>query len=109
MSPAASEIPCVAIGSHGQVKMPVIGMGSAPDLTCQSDTKEAIIEAIKQGYRHFDTAAAYGSEAAVGEAIKEALRLGLVASRKDLFVTTKLWCTNNHPHLVLPALQNSLR
>ncbi|KAF7831614.1 NAD(P)H-dependent 6'-deoxychalcone synthase-like [Senna tora] len=90
--------------------MPVIGMGSAPDSTCKSsDSKEAIIEAIRQGYRHFDTAFAYGSEAAVGEAIREALRLGLVESREELFVTSKLWCTYNHPHLVLPALQNSLR
>lgn len=105
-----SEIPSVVLGSSsGEVKMPVIGMGSAPDFTCKADTKEAIIEAIRQGYRHFDTASAYGSEAALGEAIKEALELGLVPSRQHLFVTSKLWCTNNHPHLVLPALQNSLR
>lgn len=120
--PSAIEIPCVVLGrkssscddnNHEEkevevVKMPVIGMGSAPDFTCKSDTKEAILEAIKQGYRHFDTAFAYGSEAALGEAIKEALNLKLV-SRKDLFVTSKLWCNDNHPNLVLPALQKSLR
>ncbi|XP_028758088.1 NAD(P)H-dependent 6'-deoxychalcone synthase-like isoform X1 [Neltuma alba] len=107
---ALLEIPSVVLGSSaGEVKMPVIGMGSAPDFTCKADTKEAIVEAIRQGYRHLDTAAAYGSEAALGEAIKEALQLGLVPSRQHLFVTSKLWCTNNHPHLVLPALQNSLR
>ncbi|XP_028752508.1 NAD(P)H-dependent 6'-deoxychalcone synthase-like [Neltuma alba] len=107
---AVLEIPSVVLGSSaGEVKMPVIGMGSAPDFTCKADTKEAIVEAIRQGYRHLDTAAAYGSEAALGEAIKEALQLGLVPSRQHLFVTSKLWCTNNHPHLVLPALQNSLR
>ncbi|KAI4305691.1 hypothetical protein L6164_029042 [Bauhinia variegata] len=82
-------------------------MGSAPDFTCKSETKEAIIEAIKQGYRHFDTAAAYGSEQALGEAIKEAIELGLV-SREELFVTSKLWCTDNHPHLVVSALRKSL-
>ncbi|XP_028758087.1 NAD(P)H-dependent 6'-deoxychalcone synthase-like [Neltuma alba] len=107
---AVCEIPSVVLGSStGEVKMPVIGMGSAPDFTCKADTKEAIVEAIRQGYRHFDTAAAYGSETALGEGIKEALQLGLVPSRQHLFVTSKLWCTNNHPHLVLPALQNSLR
>ncbi|XP_028758093.1 NAD(P)H-dependent 6'-deoxychalcone synthase-like [Neltuma alba] len=106
---AVCDIPSVVLGSStGEVKMPVIGMGSAPDFTCKADTKEAIVEAIRQGYRHLDTAAAYGSEAALGEAIKEALQLGLVPSRQHLFVTSKLWCTNNHPHLVLPALQNSL-
>ncbi|KAI4308449.1 hypothetical protein L6164_031526 [Bauhinia variegata] len=88
--------------------MPVIGMGSAPDFTCRNDTKQAIIEAIEQGYRHFDTAAAYGSEQALGEATKEAIELGLV-SREELFVTSKLWCTDNHRHLVLPALKRSLK
>ncbi|KAI4305692.1 hypothetical protein L6164_029043 [Bauhinia variegata] len=66
----ATEIPSVVLkSSTGRRRMPVIGMGSAPDFSCKSDTKEAIVEAIKQGYRHFDTAAAYGSEQALGEAI----------------------------------------
>ncbi|KAJ1383893.1 NADP-dependent oxidoreductase domain [Sesbania bispinosa] len=105
---ASVEIPTKVLpNTTGPLRMPVIGMGSAPDFTCKKDTKEAIIEAIKQGYRHFDTAAAYGSEQALGEALKEAIELGLV-SREDLFVTSKLWVTENHPHLVLPALQKSL-
>ncbi|KAL9316830.1 hypothetical protein ACSQ67_017831 [Phaseolus vulgaris] len=95
----AVEIPTLVLpNSSSQQRVPVIGMGSAPDFTCKKDTKEAIIEAIKQGYRHFDTAAAYGSEQALGEALKEAIHLGLV-SRQDLFVTSKLWVTDNHPHL----------
>nr|ACJ85212.1 unknown [Medicago truncatula] len=103
------EIPTkVLTNTSSQLKMPVVGMGSAPDFTCKKDTKDAIIEAIKQGYRHFDTAAAYGSEQALGEALKEAIELGLV-TRQDLFVTSKLWVTENHPHLVIPALQKSLK
>ncbi|CAL5190846.1 unnamed protein product [Lathyrus oleraceus] len=103
------EIPTkVLTNTSAQIKMPVVGMGSAPDFTCKKDTKEAIIEAIKQGYRHFDTAAAYGSEQALGEALNEAIQLGLV-TREQLFVTSKLWVTENHPHLVLPALQKSLK
>nr|AIT97303.1 chalcone reductase 4 [Glycine max] len=110
---AAIEIPTVLLtNTSAQLKMPVIGMGSAPDFTCKKDTKDAIIEAIKQGYRHFDTAAAYGSEQALGEALKEALKeaieLGLVI-RQQLFVTSKLMVTENHPHLVIPALQKSLK
>ncbi|KAI4308448.1 hypothetical protein L6164_031525 [Bauhinia variegata] len=89
--------------------MPVIGLGTAPETNSKTSTKDAVLEAIKQGYRHFDTAAAYGVEPAVGEAIQEALKLGLVGSREELFVTSKLWCTNNHPHLVVPALQQSLK
>ncbi|KAK2441610.1 3''-deamino-3''-oxonicotianamine reductase [Trifolium repens] len=103
------EIPTkVLTNTSNQLKMPVVGMGSAPDFTCKNDTKEAIIEAIKQGYRHFDTAAAYGSEQALGEALKEAIQLGLV-TREELFITSKLWVTENHPHLVVPALQKSLK
>ncbi|QHO26411.1 hypothetical protein HN51_023526 [Arachis hypogaea] len=88
--------------------MPVIGMGSAPDFTCKKDNKEAIVEAVRQDYRHFDTATAYGSEQALGEALKEAIELGLV-TRQDLFVTSKLWVTHNLPHLVLPALRKSIQ
>ncbi|KAG5053524.1 hypothetical protein AAZX31_02G289200 [Glycine max] len=106
---AAIEIPKIVFpNSSAQQRVPVIGMGSAPDFTCKKDTKEAIIEAVKQGYRHFDTAAAYGSEQALGEALKEAIHLGLV-TRQDLFVTSKLWVTENHPHLVVPALRKSLK
>ncbi|WVY90760.1 hypothetical protein V8G54_036274 [Vigna mungo] len=106
---AVVEIPTLVFpNSSSQQRVPVVGMGSAPDFTCKTDTKEAIIEAIKQGYRHFDTAAAYGSEQALGEALKEAVQLGLV-SRQDLFVTSKLWVTDNHPHLVVSALKKSLR
>ncbi|KAJ7964745.1 NADPH-dependent codeinone reductase-like protein [Quillaja saponaria] len=65
------------------------------------------IPAIKLGYRHFDTARIYGSEEALGEAIAEAIQLGLV-SREELFITTKLWCSDNHPHLVAPTLKKSL-
>ncbi|XP_057419397.1 NAD(P)H-dependent 6'-deoxychalcone synthase-like [Lotus japonicus] len=105
----AVEIPTMVLpNTSGKQRMPVIGMGSAPDFTCKKGTRNAIIEAIKQGYRHFDTAAAYGSEQALGEALKEALDLGL-AKREDLFVTSKLWVTENHPHLVLSALRKSLK
>lgn len=87
----------------------MIGFGMAADLDGRDAAKLAVIEAIKLGYRHFDTAAVYGSEEALGEAISEALKLGLIGSRDELFVTSKLWCSDNHPDLVLPALQRSLR
>lgn len=95
--------------SSGQRKMPVIGLGTAPETTSVVTTKGAVLEAIKQGYRHFDTAAAYGVENSVGEAIAEALKLGLIASRDELFITSKLWVTDNHPKTIVPALQKSLR
>ncbi|KAK1419782.1 hypothetical protein QVD17_29113 [Tagetes erecta] len=94
--------------SDGPRPIPIIGMGTA--VSGRSDeVKEAVVEAIKVGYRHFDTAAFYGTEKPVGEAIAEALRTGLLKSRAEVFVTTKLWCNSTERHLVLPALNKSLR
>lgn len=95
--------------SSGQRKMPLMGLGTAPEATSAVTTKDAVLEAIKQGYRHFDAASAYGVEQSLGEAIAEALKQGLIASRDQLFITTKLWVTDNHAHTILPALQKSLR
>ncbi|KAL6187389.1 hypothetical protein ACLB2K_038788 [Fragaria x ananassa] len=92
--------------------IPVIGFGTAVYPFPTSDqirAKEAILSAIKVGYRHFDTAAAYQTEQALGEAIGEAISLGLIKSRDELFVTSKLWCCDAHPHRVLPAIQNTLK
>ncbi|XP_071686423.1 D-galacturonate reductase-like [Rutidosis leptorrhynchoides] len=96
--------------SNGRQPIPLIGMGVAKSNTDSDETvKTAIIEAIKVGYRHFDTAAFYGTEKPLGEAIQEALRLGLIKSRTELFITTKLWCTGTEGHLVLPAIKQSLK
>ncbi|XP_062174863.1 non-functional NADPH-dependent codeinone reductase 2-like [Alnus glutinosa] len=106
----ASKIPQVVLSSSSTHKaMPVIGFGTAADSNDGATLTSAALEAIKVGYRHFDTASVYGSEQALGEAIAQALTVGLVTSRDDLFVTSKLWCNDAHPHLVLPALQKSLR
>lgn len=50
----------------------------------------AIESAIKAGYRHIDTAAAYENESDIGEALIKVLDEGVV-SREDLWITTKLW------------------
>ncbi|KAI4308450.1 hypothetical protein L6164_031527 [Bauhinia variegata] len=108
MSP--SKIPGLVLQSSSNHRsIPVIGLGTASDDPGSDATKLAVIEAIKQGYRHFDTAYVYGSEKALGEGIAEALRLGLVGSRDELFITSKLWCTDTHADCVLPALRTSLR
>src|SRR5690348_5739793 len=66
------------------VEMPILGFGvyQIP----AEDTEKAVSEALAAGYRHLDTAAAYGNEKAVGRAIA-ASRI----PRDQLFVTTKLW------------------
>jgi aryl-alcohol dehydrogenase-like predicted oxidoreductase len=108
---SASKIPQVVLkSSSNQCNMPVIAFGTAALTNNDGEiTKLAVIEAIKSGYRHFDTALIYDSEEALGEAIAEALELGLIQSRDELFITSKLWLTDNFPHLVLSGLQKSLR
>ncbi|KAI3734175.1 hypothetical protein L6452_13639 [Arctium lappa] len=102
-------IPAMTISSSdGPRPIPVIGMGTATMIADSDEVKAAILEAIKVGYRHFDTAALYQTEKPVGEAIGEALRMGLIKSRAELFITTKLWCNSTERHLVLPALKKSL-
>lgn len=106
---ATISIPEYLLRSSGK-KMPLLGFGTAiPKPVGSEATKMAIIQSIKLGYRHFDTAAKYGSEEPLGEAIQRAISMGLIQSRDDLFITTKLWCGDAHGQLVVPALKRSLR
>tara|TARA_B100000809_G_scaffold106624_1_gene105107 strand:+ start:137 stop:1105 length:969 start_codon:yes stop_codon:yes gene_type:complete len=85
--------------------MPHMGFGLwkiAPD-----HCAEVVYEAVKSGYRHFDSACDYGNEKQVGEGLQRAMTEGL-CSRQDLWVTSKLWNTYHHPDHVLPAMNRSL-
>ncbi|UXN72038.1 aldo/keto reductase [Devosia neptuniae] len=66
------------------VLMPTLGLGvfqTPPD-----ETTAAVVEALRVGYRHIDTAAAYGNEREVGEGIR---RSGI--PRGQIFIETKIW------------------
>lgn len=67
------------------VTMPLMGLGVF-QVTDQQVCKESVLSALQIGYRLIDTAACYGNEKAVGEAIRES---GL--DRKELFLTSKVW------------------
>lgn len=90
-------------------KMPAIGLGAGGSTLPLAEQLPLLVEAIAAGYRHIDTAACYGTEEIVGQAVAEALGRGLIKSRDELFITTKLWCTDADHDLVLPALKESLR
>lgn len=66
------------------VKIPKIGLGTW-QIPEGDDTYNSVLYALKAGYRHIDTAAAYGNERSVGRAIKD---FGI--AREEIFVTTKL-------------------
>ncbi|WP_298706116.1 aldo/keto reductase [uncultured Veillonella sp.] len=84
------------------VTMPILGFGvyQVPP----EETKQAVLEALKAGYRHIDTAQAYGNEKEVGEAIKES---GI--PREELFITTKIWISNFGYEAAKSSIDRSLQ
>ncbi|KAK9996660.1 hypothetical protein SO802_021346 [Lithocarpus litseifolius] len=102
------EIPEVVLNTGK--KMPLIGFGTADvPLPPLQTVVSVIIDAIELGYRHFDTAFFYGSGEPLGQAVALALKLGLIKSREELSITSKLWCTDAHHDLVLPAFNRTLK
>lgn len=102
------EIPKVTLNSGHM--MPLIAMGTiASPLPPPEQLISILVDAISTGYRHFDTATYYRSEEPLGRAVAKALELGLIKSRDELFITSKLWCADAHQDLVLPAIRETLR
>ncbi len=87
-------------------KMPMLGFGTW-NLT-KDNAKQAIVDAIKTGYRHIDCASIYDNEKEVGEGLRQAIKDGLV-TREDLFITSKLWSTDHEPKHVSEACEKTLR
>ncbi|GHT92430.1 2,5-diketo-D-gluconic acid reductase [Alphaproteobacteria bacterium] len=89
---------CLANG----ISIPAVGFGTwrVPD---GDIAVKSVLAALNGGYTHIDTAAIYGNEKSVGVAIKES---GI--SRKDLFITTKLWDTEHSYDKALLAFDQSL-
>ncbi len=85
--------------------MPVIGLGlwKIPGPV----VADTVVEAIRCGYRHLDSACDYGNEREVGEGIRRAVDEGL-CTREELWVTSKLWNTYHRVEHVRPALERTL-
>lgn len=71
------------------IQIPMEGFGVF-QVRDKSECKEAVLNAIKAGYRLIDTAASYTNEDAVGEAVREAVAEG-ICTREELFITSKMW------------------
>ncbi|NDP21330.1 MAG: aldo/keto reductase [Paludibacter sp.] len=86
-------------------QLPSLGLGTW--LSKKNEVYEAVIEAIKIGYRHFDCAYIYQNEKEIGKAINYAMQTGIV-KREDLFITSKLWNSDHAPESVEKAIRKSL-
>ena len=91
---------------HGAGAIPAVGFGTL--IADPGITREASRAALEAGFRHLDCAERYRNEAAVGDAMQDAVKAGTL-KREDLFVTTKLWNTNHRPDRVRPAFEASCR
>ena len=83
------------------VKMPLIGFGTyqmPPRIT-----ERCVLDALKIGYRHIDTAQCYSNEREVGKAVRNS---GL--KREEIFVTTKLWGGRGYKD-TLSSIEDSLK
>ena len=90
------------------IDIPDIGFGTW-NIPYGEDCEKAVFEAIKAGYRHIDTAGAYGNERSVGLGVKAALREGLIEKRSDIFITSKLWNTNRSYNKAFRGFDKSMR
>ncbi|MFC8002183.1 aldo/keto reductase [Streptomyces olivaceus] len=95
----SSKVPPITLNNG--VEMPQLGFGvwQVPD----DEAQTAVAQALEAGYRSIDTAAIYGNEEGTGRAIAAS---GL--AREDLFVTTKLWNSDQGYDSTLEAFDTSL-
>jgi 2,5-diketo-D-gluconate reductase A len=87
---------------NNRITMPALGFGvfqTPPD-----ETVEAVASALRIGYRHIDTAAAYLNEREVGEAIR---RSGI--DRSEIFIETKVWISDYGYDETLHAFEKGTR
>lgn len=84
------------------IEMPLLGLGSYKT-TDSGEADSAIRSAIRAGYRMIDTASAYKNEDIIGRAIKAAS-----VSRKELFITSKIWNTAQRLGDIEGSFQRSL-
>ena len=88
--------------NNGQL-IPQLGLGVFK-VQNADDLKRSVVVALKDGYRHFDTATIYHNEAWLGEALAES-----DVKREDLFITSKVWNSNTTYDETIAAFHESLK
>ena len=95
-----SAQPYVSLNDGRSIPQVGLGVWRTPN----EDAAAVVRTALEAGYRHVDTAAAYENEAGVGEGVRAS---GL--SRDDIFITTKVWNTDQGYDATLKAFDASLK
>jgi len=91
---------------NNEDEMSAIGLG-----TWKSEpgkVGDAVLSALKIGYKHVDCASVYGNEAEIGKAFQTAFNQNII-KREHLWVTSKLWNTAHKAEDVIPALKETLK
>ncbi|WP_175988090.1 aldo/keto reductase [Bacillus sp. Marseille-Q1617] len=88
---------------HNGIEIPYVGLGVF-QMKDPRETVEAVKSAIETGYLSVDTAAVYENEESVGQGVKESS-----ARREDLFITSKVWNSDQGYDTTLKAFETSLK
>jgi diketogulonate reductase-like aldo/keto reductase len=94
------EVKIINITLNNGLSMPAIGLGVFQ--TPPQATTDAVANALKTGYRHIDTAAAYANEREVGEGIYRSR-----VPRSEIFIETKVWINDYGFEQTLHAFEKS--
>lgn len=92
---------------HNGVLMNQFGLGTYL-MNNETETYQAVMCALNAGYRHIDTAQYYNNEVAIGKAVKDFLQVNKNVSRKDIFITSKIWNTSHSYELAKKAFNEIL-
>jgi len=89
-------------------RMPAIGLGTFGSDSVKGEAiAEAVLDASRLGYRHFDCASVYGNEHLIGPSLKKLVAEGV--KREELWVTSKLWNDKHAEKDVIPSFHKSLK
>lgn len=93
---------------NNNVEIPQFGLGTYL-MKDRNEIYNAVTVALENGYRHIDTAQFYDNEVVIGQALKDFLSKHPEVTRKDIFITSKIWNTSHPYQLAKDAFMEILK